>query len=368
MSVRITVQWVGDIALTGRLRDPVHHDWLEGSAALLARELGPADLRIGNWEAPVLGNEGVTDAKKIALHTDKATAAKVGGLGLTTALLANNHALDCMTSGLAETMAFLHSTGVATVGAGLSAEEATSPLIYEMHDTRVVILAYVDRETNPRVPPESAFHLNHLEPDQVVEEVAHWATDGAVVLVHFHWGLDFLPLPSPAQRHFARRVIDAGAAAIIGYHPHRLQGFERFRDAWVFYSLGNLIAGDIYPWPRFTQPTAAVTCEFHGRRIVDVRLNYFISRNGKVAADHRGRGARAHRRLNALLARPDEEYAKSWDRALNYDLALTRPIHYLRRHRNPLKLLASLESRHLEEYGKLVRKLLGWSRSRETSE
>lgn len=363
MQDRVTIQWVGDIALTGRLVHPANHHQLEASAALVAQELGPADLRIGNWEAPLLGNEGVTQGKKIALHTDEATATKVRSLGLTTAILANNHVLDCMASGMARTIAFLRSVGSATVGAGLSIEEATRPLVYELHGVRFVVLAYVASETNPRASQETASLINYLEPDRVIEEISSWAADGAVVLVHFHWGLDFLPLPSPDQRRLAHRVIDAGAAVVVGYHPHRLQGFERRGDGWIFYSLGNLIAGDIYPWPRFTHPTTAVTCEFQDRRIVDVRLKYFISRDGVVSADSRGRGARTHDSLNPLFRAPDHEYARQWAKALSYDLALTRPLHFFRRHRNPFRLLASLERRHLEEYGKVLRKLLGSDRA-----
>jgi len=367
MSVCMTVQWLGDIALTGSLRNPAYHDRLETSVAFLARELEPADLRIGNWEAPLLGSEGVTHTKKIALHTDEATAARVSKLGLTTALLANNHALDCKVSGLGQTITFLRSAGWATVGAGMSADEATRPLIYELPDTKVVLLAYVDAETNPRAPRETESLLNHLEPHRVIEEVAHWTADNALVLVHFHWGQDFLPLPSPKQRRLARQVIDAGAAAVVGYHPHRLQGFERYGNGWIFYSLGNLIAGDIYPWPRFTRPAVAVTCDFQERRIVDVRLKYFISGDGLVTADNKYRGARMHRRLNTQLTVPDDKYAKCWARAITRDLALTRPLHFLRRHRNPLKLLASLERRHLDEYRRLLRKLFGSGRTEEAS-
>jgi poly-gamma-glutamate capsule biosynthesis protein CapA/YwtB (metallophosphatase superfamily) len=41
----------------------------------------------------------------------------------------------------------------------------------------------------------------------------------------------------------ARALIDAGADAIIGHHPHVLQGIERYKHGVVAYSLGNLIFG-----------------------------------------------------------------------------------------------------------------------------
>ncbi|MDL1892842.1 CapA family protein, partial [Sphingobacteriales bacterium CHB3] len=39
------------------------------------------------------------------------------------------------------------------------------------------------------------------------------------------------------------RVIEAGADAIIGHHPHVLQGIELYKGKVIAYSLGNLIFG-----------------------------------------------------------------------------------------------------------------------------
>jgi poly-gamma-glutamate synthesis protein (capsule biosynthesis protein) len=37
----------------------------------------------------------------------------------------------------------------------------------------------------------------------------------------------------------AHAAIDAGATAIIGHHPHQLQGIELYKGGIIFYSLGN---------------------------------------------------------------------------------------------------------------------------------
>jgi poly-gamma-glutamate synthesis protein (capsule biosynthesis protein) len=39
----------------------------------------------------------------------------------------------------------------------------------------------------------------------------------------------------------ARTFVDAGADLIIGSHPHVIQGKERYKNALIFYSLGNFI-------------------------------------------------------------------------------------------------------------------------------
>jgi hypothetical protein len=61
------------------------------------------------------------------------------------------------------------------------------------------------------------------------------------VYVTPHWGKESeLALhPGPHQRALARQWIDAGASGIFGHHSHTIQGFERFREAPIVYSLGN---------------------------------------------------------------------------------------------------------------------------------
>ena len=50
----------------------------------------------------------------------------------------------------------------------------------------------------------------------------------------------------------AEAMIAAGADAIFGHHPHRLQPFEMVEDRPVFWSLGNFV------WPEMS-PASATT-------------------------------------------------------------------------------------------------------------
>ncbi len=358
----ITVQWLGDIALTGQFVEPANHELLRSNVAYLARELHPCDLRIANWEAPIVGAEGVSPHKKVAVFTDEDTARQVRGIRLDAALIANNHIFDCLGSGFERTTAFLEGNGTSRVGAGIAADEAAQPLLMERNGYEVVLLAYVDEDTHPQVPENQSLHLNILEPERVLDEVRHWARANRTVLVHFHCGMDFLPVPTPRHRELAREAIKAGAAVVVCYHPHRLQGYERFGDGLILYGLGNLIAGSIYPWPEFTEPTAVVTCRVEGLRVVDLQLQYFIFRDGVLGPDRTGRGAKIHRRNNRRIALDEKRYVGDWSRSVAYDLFVTRPIHFIRRHKSPRKMLAALEMRQAAEYWGLFRKM--WNRSR----
>lgn len=60
-------------------------------------------------------------------------------------------------------------------------------------------------------------------------------------IAYIHWGVEFIDYPSIDQKHFAHWLIDLGFDLIIGMHPHILQGYEIYKDKYIFYSLGNFV-------------------------------------------------------------------------------------------------------------------------------
>lgn len=64
--------------------------------------------------------------------------------------------------------------------------------------------------------------------------------------VSVHAGHEFTTVPSPRIRRAYRSLIDAGADAVIGHHPHVIQGMERYGDGFIAYSLGNLVFDSPY--------------------------------------------------------------------------------------------------------------------------
>ncbi|HZS40973.1 MAG TPA: CapA family protein [Polyangia bacterium] len=140
------------------------------------------------------------------------------------ASLANNHALDQGAAGRDDTARALAAAGVQPAWRDHDAE-------LRRRGRRVIVLA---RDFPPGAELDGASEL--------VDAVARARRRG-VVLVSLHWGETGSLLPSDAQRRFAARLADAGAAAVIGHGPHALQGLERRGGAVIAYSLGNLAFG-----------------------------------------------------------------------------------------------------------------------------
>jgi len=56
-----------------------------------------------------------------------------------------------------------------------------------------------------------------------------------------HWGIEHTKEPTARQRMDARMLIDSGADAVIGHHPHVIQDEEIYNGSPIFYSLGNFV-------------------------------------------------------------------------------------------------------------------------------
>src|SRR5690606_26145240 len=61
----------------------------------------------------------------------------------------------------------------------------------------------------------------------------------AKVIPFMHWSYELESEPQPFERELAHRLIDEGAAGVIGCHSHRIGGFEIYHDRPIVYSLGN---------------------------------------------------------------------------------------------------------------------------------
>ena len=62
-----------------------------------------------------------------------------------------------------------------------------------------------------------------------------------MVIPVMHWGWEYEPRASARQRALARWMIDAGADAVIGGHPHVAQDTEVYQGRPIIYSLGNFV-------------------------------------------------------------------------------------------------------------------------------
>jgi hypothetical protein len=73
----------------------------------------------------------------------------------------------------------------------------------------------------------------------VLEDIATHSGQVDVLVVSVHADLEFMETPSWPRREVFRQCAAAGAAIVLGHHPHVPQGVELIDGRLIAYSLGN---------------------------------------------------------------------------------------------------------------------------------
>ena len=238
-SAPVSLVFAGDIVLDDAAGALIERggDPFADFAPLFAR----ADIRIGNLEC-VVATTGSAGDKNFTFRAHPRTL-PVLKRHFDAVGLANNHSGDFGREAFAEMLVLLKQNQLAQFGGGNNLSEAHTPLILERKGLRIALLGY--NEFMPRSfeadfdAPGSAWS----EDEQVVADIqkARSLYRADIVIPVMHWGWENEPTANARQRQLARTMIDAGADAVIGGHPHVTQDIEHYRGKPIVYSVGNFV-------------------------------------------------------------------------------------------------------------------------------
>lgn len=241
-SIRLTA--LGDVALVGAFGARfVDRPICEVVDPALIELFSSSEICLANLEC-VLTTSEAYDLPGYGLRTPPAAARALKCMGISVASLANNHIRDVGDPGVRDTLRHLEDLGIATCGAGPTPAEAHQPLLMEKNGVRVGLLAVAERENN--LADETRAGAAPFEPERLPEDIRRVKAEVDVVIVSIHAGHEFARVPSPRIREAYRNAVRAGAACVLGHHPHVIQGMEIFDSAPIFYSLGNFCFDSAY--------------------------------------------------------------------------------------------------------------------------
>lgn len=200
-----------------------------------------ADIRIANLECVVstLGQAG----DKVYTFKAHPRVLAVVKKHFDAVALANNHSGDFGPEAFADMLQLIKHSGLEQVGGGMNLKQAHTPLMFQRHGLRIAVLSY--NEFHPR-----SFEAGHNTPgvawseDQQVEadiKAARKFHRADVVIPIMHWGWENERQANARQRLLAQRMIDAGADAVIGGHPHVTQDISIYKGKPVIFSVGNFV-------------------------------------------------------------------------------------------------------------------------------
>ena len=234
--MKSSITFLGDISLN----DDYYSIALKGKNPFSAVQniLKEEDFIIGNLEAVCFGNEGQNKNKITRLGVHPYSLNLLNYLNLNVVTLANNHIYDQLFSGFTNTLDFLSTNNIDSIGARLC-EKPEINKVYHINGKDIRFLNYVHPRTNPLIPEDSRVCVNIYNKDKIIESIIECKRKDQIPILLLHWGLDNSKFPEPWQRKDARAFVGAGAEIIVGHHSHVLQGHEIIKGKHVYYSLGN---------------------------------------------------------------------------------------------------------------------------------
>ena len=198
--------------------------------------LNESDLNILNLECPITNHSNKEALQPVNMRAPYTSLELLKLFQIVS--LSNNHIRDFKEEGIRDTEIALKEFKIEYFGVGKTQEEAIKPLIIEKDGVKIAFLgatryANADRDNGGGTAKDS-FNL-------IGKQIKRLKKEDCFVIPYFHWGYEYVRIPSPRERKLAHRCIDAGADIIIGSHPHVYQGIENYHGKKIIYSLGNFI-------------------------------------------------------------------------------------------------------------------------------
>lgn len=274
----LVVSSVGDIMLDGSSRPVLSGLGYDYPYAQVRQYFNGSQIVFGNLEGPLTDRGTPEQDKKFVFHSPPnkvSTALKNAGFNVVT--LANNHSLDYGAEGLAQTIEALDAVGVRHVGAGANLMAARRPALFQINGQRVAILGYSVTLPDNFYAEENRAGTAFGYEEQVRDDVIAARKQADIVLVAFHWGQEGKTELRDYQIRLGHLAIDSGASAVIGHHPHILQGIEHYKDGLILYSMGNFTFGSYS-----THSTGSAIAQLHFRnghlqqlQMIPINVNNF---------------------------------------------------------------------------------------------
>jgi poly-gamma-glutamate synthesis protein (capsule biosynthesis protein) len=276
-SATLTIAAVGDVLL----HTPLHQQALsapDGHRSLWAPVepwIAGADLAYANLEGPAAtgvraGGVAVPDPGAVfdgrvygsypAFNYHASLVTDLVASGFDVVSTANNHALDRGALGIDRTLAALTAAHLPFTGSRMS----TDPASPEQADWATVVthngwrVAWLACAFGTNGIPDRHHQVLNCFSDQavVLAQVRALAAraDIDAVIVTPHVGIEYEDRPRPEVVRLDRALIDAGALAVLGAHPHVTQPWEIHtapdgRVGLIVYSLGNFVSGQFQRVP-----------------------------------------------------------------------------------------------------------------------
>lgn len=205
-----------------------------------------SDYAICNFEAPIEGFGSKIQKSGIHLRQKRETVEILKNTGFNLLCLSNNHIMDYGKEALDDTINEIKENNLEYIGAGMDFKSAYKPLIKQIDNIKLGIIncceaqfGVLDNKSN-KTDAGYAW-INHRLICQIILNLKE-ECDCVILLAHA--GLEDVSIPQIEWREKYKLFCDLGVDIVVGSHPHVPQGYEKYNNSYIFYSLGNFYFDD----------------------------------------------------------------------------------------------------------------------------
>ena len=241
----VTIAFGGDTAIEGPSIARLKEDPTSVFGPITV-QLGEADLAFLNLETAITTGPATPEDKQFTFSTGPRVFDALRSAGVDAVTMANNHAIDFGSDGLAQTLDAIEDDGFPVVGIGRDEAAALAPRLFEVKGQRIALLGTTEVIDSSLVDRWSAVGdrpgvSSAKRVDALVDAVKAAREQADTVVVFIHWGEQYVPCPEDVQLELAPKLVEAGADIVVGGHQHRVAAAGYLGSALVSYGLGNFL-------------------------------------------------------------------------------------------------------------------------------
>ncbi len=235
----VTLWIVGDIISHRAVSKSAEEFGYSSFFQYVEKDLQGADLAIGNMEFPLAGKP-YSGYPSFSGPDDFAEYLR--DVGFDVLLTANNHMLDKGSAGLRRTLEVLDDLDITYTGtaADAAADTLRNPLFVQVKGLTFALVNFTYGTNSGADSPWPK--IWYMRRNELKPVMARARAQADFVLVFPHWGVEYVFRHSSYQEDMARWLVEQGADAIIGGHPHVVQDLQFIDGVPVVYSLGNALS------------------------------------------------------------------------------------------------------------------------------
>lgn len=178
----------------------------------------------------------------------RSPAYSLGGFinsGVDVVSIANNHIIDYGYDAFYDTMDNLDNYKIKYVGAGRNIEDAMEVKYITTNGIKIGFMGSTSilGKSNWGASEDKSGVLAFQEKnyEKIMNAIKDAKKNCDYLVFSVHWGLEYTNNPTKEQIRLAHQLVDNGVDVVLGHHPHVLQGVEYYKDAIIYYSVGNFI-------------------------------------------------------------------------------------------------------------------------------